>query len=60
MNEELYRELQIAFQVRRTDQVIEWNGKAVKDIKRHLYGQRGSAGMTHLANTFSGTPVRPG
>ncbi len=36
MNEQLYRELQIAFQVRRCDNVIEFNGKPVKDVKKAL------------------------
>ena len=53
MNEQLYRELHIAFQVRRCGNVIEWNGKSPKMLKGHLLGQRGSAGMSHSVNTFS-------
>ena len=36
MNEQVRRELQIAYQMRRTDNVIEWNGKPVKDVKGAL------------------------
>ena len=60
MNEQLYRELQIAFQVRRYENVIEFNVKPVKDVKKALIRTAGSAGMTRLESTFSGTPVRLG
>ena len=36
MNKQLYRELQVAFQVRRCDSVIELIGKSVKDVKKAL------------------------
>ena len=56
----LYRELQIAYQIRRCNNVIAFNGKPIKDVKKVLIRRRGSADMTRLENTFSGTLVRPG
>ena len=52
MNDQVRRELQIAYQMRLSDHVIEWNGKPIKDVKCALRRTAKKVGHETL-----GTPV---